>query len=129
MTNLAAFISLAFIVATAYFLYKKHNPQGVLIISGVSMFFCAILMGTHALELTKPTGTTFFNLFKAVDEGFISNLTRAGFMIMTIGGYVAYMNKIQATNALVYVSMKPLGFFRKFPYLASTITIVIGQIT
>ncbi len=127
MTNVAAAISLVFIVVTAIFLYKKHNPQGVLIISGVLMFFCAILFGTKALELTKPTGTTFFNLFKAVDEGFTSNLARAGFMIMTIGGYVAYMNKIKATNALVYVSMKPLGFFRKYPYLASTITIVIGQ--
>jgi DcuC family C4-dicarboxylate transporter len=127
MTNVAAVISLVFIVVTAIFLYRKHNPQGVLIVSGVLMFFCAILLGTKALELTKPTGTTFFNLFKAVDENFTSNLMRAGFMIMTIGGYVAYMNKIKATNALVYVSMKPLGFFRKYPYLASTITIVIGQ--
>ncbi len=127
MTNVAAVISLVFIVITAIFLYRKHNPQGVLIVSGVLMFFCAILLGTKALELTKPTGTTFFNLFKAVDENFTSNLMRAGFMIMTIGGYVGYMNKIKATNALVYVSMKPLGFFRKYPYLASTITIVIGQ--
>ena len=30
---------------------------------------------------------------------------------MTIGGYVAFMNNIKATNALVYISMKPLGLF------------------
>ena len=127
MTNLAAILSLFFIVATALFLYKKYNPQGVLIFSGVLMFFAAFVLGTHLIELQKPTGSTFFDLFKAVDEGFISNLTRAGFMIMTIGGYVAFMNKIQATNALVYISMKPLAIFRKYPYLASAITIVIGQ--
>ena len=127
MSNIAAVISLVFIIVTAFFLYKRYNPQGVLIVSGVLMFLVALLLGTHAIELTKPTGTAFFDLFKAVDESFTSNLVRAGFMIMTIGGYVAYMNKIKATNALVYVSMKPLGFFRKYPYLASTITIVIGQ--
>ncbi len=127
MTNAAAVISLAFIVVTAYFLYKKYNPQGVLVVSGVGMFLCALLLGTHAIELTKPTGTTFFDLFKAIDENFTSNLMRAGFMIMAIGGYVAYMNQIKATNALVYVSMKPLGFFRKYPYLAATIVIPIGQ--
>jgi DcuC family C4-dicarboxylate transporter len=127
MNNLAAASSVLFIVITAIFLYKRYNPQGVLIVSGVLMFLLALLLGTHAIELTKPTGNGFFDLFKAVDEGFTSNLVRAGFMIMTIGGYVAYMNKIKATNALVYVSMKPLGFFRNYPYLASTITIVIGQ--
>lgn len=128
MTNAAAVISLVFIVVTAFFLYKKYHPQGVLIVSGVGMFFCALMLGTHAIELTKPTGTTFFDLFKAIDENFTSNLMRAGFMIMTIGGYVAYMNQIKATNALVYVSMKPLGIFRKYPYLASTIAIPIGQL-
>ena len=127
MNNIASLTSLVFIVVTAIFLYKRYHPQGVLIVSGVMMFLVALLLGTHALELTKPTGTPFFDLFKAIDEGFTSNLVRAGFMIMTIGGYVAYMNHIKATNALVYVSMKPLGFFRNYPYLASTITIVIGQ--
>ena len=128
MTNLAALLSLLFIGLTAYLLYRKYNPQGVLIFSGVEMFFLALLLGTHTLELTKPTGTTFFDLFKAIDENFTSNLMRAGFMIMTIGGYVAYMNQIKATNALVFVSMKPLGFFRKYPYLAATIAIPIGQL-
>lgn len=127
MTIIGTLFSLVFIVFTAVFLYKKYNPQGVLIVSGVLMLFLAIMFGTHILDLNKPTGNTFFDLFKAVDEGFTSNLARAGFMIMTIGGYVAFMNKIKATNALVYVSMKPLRFFRKYPYLASTITIVIGQ--
>jgi DcuC family C4-dicarboxylate transporter len=127
MTVTAAILSFLFIAVTAILLYKKYNPQGVLIFSGGLMFFTAFVLGLHLIELQKPTGSTFFDLFKAVDEGFTSNLLRAGFMIMTIGGYVAFMNKIQATNALVYISMKPLAFFRKYPYLASTITIIIGQ--
>jgi DcuC family C4-dicarboxylate transporter len=112
---------------TANFLYKKYNPQGVLVMAGVLMIIIALALGTGTPELMKPTGSFVFDLFKILEETFITNLSRAGLMIMTIGGYVAFMNKIQATNALVYVSMKPLSFFRKYPYLAATITIPIGQ--
>jgi len=41
---------------------------------------------------------------------------------------VAFMNKIKATDSLVYIAIKPLGFFRKYPYLASVIAIPIGQL-
>ncbi|MDF9831394.1 C4-dicarboxylate transporter DcuC [Parabacteroides sp. PF5-6] len=120
-------ISIFVIIVTAYLLYKKYNPQGVLILAGILMIMVALLTGVHTLELNKPTGSPVFDLFKVVEETFITNIGRAGLMIMTIGGYVAFMNKIEATNALVYVSMKPLSFFSKHPYLAATITIPIGQ--
>ena len=124
----ASVLSLLFIVVTAIFLYRKLNPPGILIASGVAMLAAALLLGVKGLDLAKPTGSAVFDLFKAVEETFLSNLSRAGLMIMTIGGYVAFMNRIQATNALVYVSMKPLSIFRKYPYLAATVTIPIGQL-
>ncbi|MDL2304356.1 C4-dicarboxylate transporter DcuC [Bacteroides sp. OttesenSCG-928-D19] len=119
--------SIIVIVPTAYLLYKKFNPQGVLVMAGLLMIVLALITGVKVPELAKPTGSPVFDLFKIIEETFITNLARAGLMIMTIGGYVAFMNKIEATNALVYVSMKPLSFFRKHPYLAATITIPIGQ--
>lgn len=128
MATLASLLSLVFIVVTAWFLYRKFNPPGILIVSGVAMLALALLLGVNGLELAKPTGRAVFDLFKAVEETFLSNLSRAGLMIMTIGGYVAFMNHIQATNALVYVSMKPLSVFRRYPYLAATVTIPIGQL-
>jgi DcuC family C4-dicarboxylate transporter len=127
MSTIAFILSVLVIVWTANFLYKKYNPQGVLVIAGILMIIIALALNTGTPELTKPTGSFVFDLFKVLEETFITNLSRAGLMIMTIGGYVAFMNKIQATNALVYVSMKPLSFFKKYPYLAATITIPIGQ--
>ena len=47
---------------------------------------------------------------------------------MVIGGYVAFMNKIQATNMLVYLAIKPLAFLKKSPYLAAALAIPIGQL-
>ena len=119
--------SIIVIILTAYLLYKKFNPQGVLVMAGLLMIVIALITGVKTPELAKPTGSPVFDLFKIIEETFITNLSRAGLMIMTIGGYVAFMNKIEATNALVYVSMKPLSFFKKHPYLAATITIPIGQ--
>lgn len=56
------------------------------------MFPVAVLLGTHHLESAKPSCTDFFGLFKAIEEVFTANLVLSGFMIRTIGGYVAYMN-------------------------------------
>ena len=41
------------------------------------MFPVAVLLGTHQLELAKPTGIAFFDLFKATEEVFTGNLVRA----------------------------------------------------
>jgi DcuC family C4-dicarboxylate transporter len=127
MSAIAFALSIAVIILTGICLYKQLNPQGVLIVAGVGMIGLALWLQVHPPELSAPTGNVIFDLFKRIEETFLSNFSRAGLMIMTIGGYVAFMNKIQATNALVYVSMKPLSFFKKYPYLAATICIPIGQ--
>lgn len=113
---------------TAIYLYRKLNPQGVLMLAGLIMLTFALVLNVQPVIPDKPTGSVVFDLVKIVEETFISNLSRAGLMIMTIGGYVAFMNHIKATNALVHISMKPLGFFRRYPYLAATVTIPIGQL-
>ena len=128
MSAIAFILCLLITAGTAVLLYRKLNPQGVLMLSGLLMLTIALGMGVQPVVPAKPTGSVVFDLIKMVEETFLGNLSRAGLMIMTIGGYVAFMNHIQATNALVYISMKPLRFFRRYPYLAATITIPIGQL-
>ncbi|MBQ8500789.1 MAG: C4-dicarboxylate transporter DcuC [Bacteroides sp.] len=128
MSALAFILCILIITGTAIYLYRKLNPQGVLVLSGLLMLTLALLLNIQPVVPTKPTGSIVFDLVKIIEETFLSNLARAGLMIMTIGGYVAFMNHIQATNALVYISMKPLRFFKRYPYLAATMTIPIGQL-
>jgi DcuC family C4-dicarboxylate transporter len=128
MSLVSFLLCLLTITFTAIFLYRKLNPQGILILAGLAMLAFAFILNVQPIIPAKPTGSMVFDLVKLVEETFLSNLSRAGLMIMTIGGYVAFMNHIQATNALVYISMKPLGFFRHSPYLAATIAIPIGQL-
>ena len=85
------------------------------------MIALAASIGLSPVEVSKSTGSAIFDLVKVIEEKFISNFSRAGLMIMIIGGYVAFMNKIEATNMLVYIAIKPLSFFKKYPYIASVL--------
>lgn len=49
-------------------------------------------------------------------------------MIMAIGGFVAYIDKIGASQSLVYVALKPLSLFKKRPYIAASLVIPIAQV-
>ena len=120
-------ISIAIIVITAIALYRKLNPQGILITAGLAMCIISLFALGNPIELKHPTGNAGFDIIKLIDETFVNNISRAGLMIMTIGGYVAFMNHIEATQTLVRLSMKPLSFMRRFPMLAAVLTIPIGQ--
>lgn len=120
-------ISIAIIVITAIALYRKLNPQGILITAGLAMCIISLFALGNSIELKHPTGNAGFDIIKLIDETFVNNISRAGLMIMTIGGYVAFMNHIEATQTLVRLSMKPLSFMRRSPMLAAVLTIPIGQ--
>lgn len=128
MIYIGAIISIQFIILAAYWLLKKNNPQAVLMVTGLFMLIVSVFLGLGIPELTVSTGNVVFDLFKTIKDVFSSNLLRVGLMIMTIGGYVAFMKKIKASDALVYVSMQPLTIFRKHPYIAASIVIPIGQL-
>ncbi|HBG42487.1 MAG TPA: C4-dicarboxylate ABC transporter [Porphyromonadaceae bacterium] len=128
MIYVGAFIAIQFIIVTAILLYRNHNPQGVLLIMGILMMTIGLFIGLENVDVAGTTGLVAFDLFKKIEETFTSNLMNVGFMIMTIGGYVDYMKRIKASDALVYVSMQPLSLFKKFPYIAAISIIPIGQI-
>jgi len=121
-------LSVLFIVITARLLLKKYNPHAVLLFSGLLMLATALLIQNEMPKLAKETGFSGFDLFKYVKESFAETNAGVGLMIMAIGGFVAYIDKIGASNCLVYVAMKPLQLFKKQPYLAASLVIPIGQI-
>ncbi|KXX72576.1 C4-dicarboxylate transporter DcuC [Flammeovirga sp. SJP92] len=127
MTILSVVITIVMIGIVAYLLTKKYNPQAVLLFSGLIMMAVALLMGYDLPEMKKSTGLGAFDLFAMITETLSDKGSKVGLMIMTIGGFVAYMRHIGASDALVYVSTKPLTYLRKTPYLAASCVIPIGQ--
>jgi len=128
MLILGAGISLVFIAIAARWLVQKHNPQAVLLITGLVMLSLSLILGINYDLVRVSTGSVIFDLFRSVTETFTGVLSRFGFMIMAIGGYVGYMNHIKASDALVGVSAKPLSLFKKHPYIAAIAVIPIAQL-
>ena len=132
MIYLGMAIALCFIIVVAYALTHKYNPQAVLLISGILMICISLMIGTYSLNVETDLGGTStgwigFDLFSVVKQTMKTNALRVGLMIMTIGGYVAYMKQIHASDALVYVSMRPLMLFKRFPDIAAILMLPIGQ--
>jgi DcuC family C4-dicarboxylate transporter len=128
MLLVGSIISLLFITLVAFLLYKKYNPQALLLFSGLFMIAISMLLGLDLPGIKEPTGLKFFDLFQQINELLSDKGAGVGLMIMTIGGYVAYMKKIGASESLVYLSMKPLSVFKKHPYLLASLVIPVGQL-
>ena len=128
MEYLGAILSLFFIVFTGSLLLKKYNPHAVLLVSGLLMLIIAEFLNYNLPTLKAPTGFSGFDLFRYIKESFSKTNAGVGLMIMAIGGFVAYIDKIEASDALVFVAMKPLKLFKKYPYVAASLVIPIGQL-
>lgn len=128
MEYLGVIISLFFIIIVARLLLKKHNPHAILLVSGLLMLLIAFLLNYKLPLLKNETGFIGFDFFRYVKESFSKTNAGVGLMIMAIGGFVAYIDKIGASTALVHVAMKPLNLFKKKPYIAASMVIPIGQV-
>lgn len=124
---LGPIISLLFIIVVARLLIKKYYPHAVLLFAGLFMLVISLFLDKALPLEATSTGFTGFDLFKLIKESFSKTNAGVGLMIMAIGGFVAYIDKIGASNALVYVAMKPLKLFKSKPYLAASLVIPIGQ--
>ncbi len=119
-------ISFVFISLTTYLLVKKYNPHAVLLLAGIAMLGIGLFFGQN-IPIGTSTGFKGFDIFALIRDILSDKGAKSGLMIMSIGGFVAYMNHIKAGEALVYISIKPLRIFQKFPYVAASLVILIGQ--
>lgn len=128
MQYLGISISLIFIVIVARLLLKKHNPHAILLVAGLLMLSISYVLNFQMPSLKDETGFVGFDLFRYIKESFSKTNAGVGLMIMSIGGFVAYIEHIGASRALVFVAMKPLKLFKKKPYIAASMVIPIGQV-
>lgn len=120
-------ISIIFIVIVARLLLKKVYPHAVLLFSGLIMLSIAYMLGFQMPFIQESTNSGFFDLFEYIKFAFSETNAGVGLMIMAIGGFVAFIDKIGASDALVYLALKPLSFFKKYPYVLASLVIPIGQ--
>jgi len=121
-------IAVIFTIITGWLLLKKYNPHSVLLVSGLSMLTISMFLEYNLPDLKNPTGLSGFDLFRYIKESFSKTNAGVGLMIMAIGGFVAYIDKIGASNTLVNLAMRPLKLFKNKPYIAASLVIPLGQV-
>jgi len=117
-------------VITAYVGWKLvhgYHPQFMLLGAGLVFLLISWALG-NPLEVTESTGWRGFDLFNIIVRSMKSKLSGIGTMIMIIAGFVAYMDYMGATKAMVHAAMQPIGFLRGFPHLAAIMVLPLGQL-
>lgn len=121
-------IAIVVTLCVAYLLYKKYKPQAVLFFAGLILLAGAVYFGpAPILSGKQATGSTFVDVFASVKNLMSSRLAGLGLTIMSIGGFVRYMEECGANKALVRLSAYPLRFI-KSPIAVMMIAYLIGHV-
>ena len=98
-------------VITAYVGWKLvhgHHPQFMLLAAGLVFLLISWALG-NPMEVSESTGWRGFDLFNIIVRSMKSKLSGIGTMIMIIAGFVAYMDYMGATKAMVHAAMMMLN--------------------
>lgn len=125
---LAIVLALIVTLGVGYLIVKKYKAQFVLLCGGIILMCFAVLLGLgEILPPEKSTGWVGFDIFEFIKTVLSSRAADLGLMIMAVGGFARYMDKIGASKALVNCAIKPLNAI-KAPYLVLALSYIIGQI-
>lgn len=129
MTSVVMYASAIIAVAiVVYMLIKKMDIKITLFLMGVILMFVGVALGNPiGGEEFKSTGAMWLDPLKVIADQFKSTISSAGFIILILGGYSAYMNTIKANNVTVSVLTKPIGKIKSV-YVLVPIVFLLGNL-
>lgn len=129
MDTFLALFAVVVTVIAGWAMIKRYQTHMVLLFAGLAIFLVAICLGdTNFLPKNmKPSGFVGFDVIDLLRSIGTKQSAGTGFIIMTAGGFAAYMDKIGAARALVNLSVKPLQML-KAPYLVLVGGYIVGQL-
>lgn len=121
----AALISVAVVV---FMLIKKMDIKITLFLMGILLMFVGKALGNPigGAEFAS-TGAVFLDPLKVVADQFKSTISAAGFIILILGGYSAYMSAIKANQVTVNVLTRPIGKIKSV-YVLVPIVFLLGNL-
>lgn len=109
-------------------LIKKMDIKITMLLMGVALMFIAIAAGSGiAVKDFASTGALWLDPLKAIADQFKSTLSSAGFIILILGGYSAYMSSIEANDITVSVLTKPIGKIKSV-YILAPVVFLLGNL-
>lgn len=121
----SAFIA---VIVVVIMLIKKMDIKITLFAMGIILMYIAIVMGKPiAIKEFKTTGLALLDPLKAVIDQFKTTLPAAGFIILILGGYSAYMTNIGANEVTVHTLTKPIKKIKSV-YILVPLVFLIGNL-
>ncbi len=120
--------ALVAVAVVIFMLIKKMDIKITLLLMGVVLMFIGIGMG-NGIAVTDfvSTGAVWLDPLKAIADQFKSTLSSAGFIILILGGYSAYMSSIGANDVTVSVLTKPIGKIKSV-YVLVPVVFLLGNL-
>ena len=116
------------VLIVGWMLIKKMDIKITLFSIGIILMYVAVLMGNDiAIIDFQSTGIVWFDPLKAVIDQFKQMMPAAGFIIMILGGYSAYMSSIGANEVTVNVLTKPIAKIKSV-YILVAIVFILGNV-
>ena len=116
------------VIIVVIMLIKKMDIKVTLFAMGIVLMYIAIAMGNPiAIKEFESTGLTVLDPLKAVIDQFKSTLPAAGFIILILGGYSAYMTSIGANEVTVHTLTKPIKKIKSV-YILVPLVFLIGNV-
>ena len=121
---------IATILAVALLIFaisKKLNATTTLFCIGFIILAVMSLINHTSVMGEDSIGSGFLDLFEYLAKQFASQTTKSGILIMSVMGFVFYMNHLKASNLLALLAAKPLKKL-KSPYIAVGLAVFIGAV-
>lgn len=120
--------ALASVILVVVMLIKKMDIKITLFGVGIILMYVALAMGNGiAIKDFQSTGMLLLDPLKAVMDEFKSTLPKAGFIILMLGGYSAYMTSIGANEVTVNTLTKPIKGIKSV-YILVPVVFLIGNL-
>lgn len=115
------------VVLLIFAISKKLNATTTLFSIGlIILAVITLITGTSSMG-EESIGNSFLDLFEFIGTKFSSQTVSSGILIMSVMGFVTYMNHLKASNLLALLAAKPLRRL-KSPYVVVVLAIVVGAI-
>ena len=121
----SAILAVAVVIAM---LIKKMDIKITLLLMGIILMFVGLGLGTPiGGEEFASTGAVWLDPLKVIADQFKSTISSAGFIILILGGYSAYMSAIKANNVTVSVLTKPIARIKSV-YILVPLVFLLGNL-
>ena len=117
----SVFVVAVSVFAAAYLILKRYYAPGALLLVGLLTLAVAVFIGPDPIVTgKKATHLAGLDVIQCLTNLLQTRTAGLGILIMSVGGFSTYMDKVGAARTLVRITVKPLQRI-KSPYLVMTL--------